>query len=503
MDELNMLFQFIDTLTRQLETDYSLDHEKLSDLTVCLVDLSPLRLRFSPDTPFILISAENIVRFKELELYNLVAEELKVRQTLPGSAVVLIEGSGAFLEALGKDPYWAVIIDEEDINVIQKHNNPKRAIADLFRSLVPLRFLSPYEPFQSVIGSQFYGRTFEVNQILTRPRDSFAIFGGRKIGKTSLLKEIRRKLVTKLLPKEQIKRVIWYDFWGHKSDEAFYAEIVRHFGEGFPKLIRPDFASYFPRFIEKMKGTYGGPIFFFFDEVDDLILHERETNYQLLGLLKRIAQAGHCQLLMAGFRLLSEELNRHATPLNFMRPLSLSNLNREQTLSMIKDPMSSLSILIDRGVLSEILNNTGGHPHLVQVYGQSLIELLDKSDERKVTLNHLREIKQRGQLYDSLIDSLIENTSDLEFALVISLSDMEEFTLETIDSLLDEHNINLQVRQIRQICRSLENTGIIARRGNSDNYQFSVPLQSALARSVASPEFVWRKAIRQVELNKS
>lgn len=501
MDQPQKLFQFLDIITRELDTDYVFEEDKLSDLDVCLVDLSPLRLRLPADTPFILISEKDIARFSEVGVLELVAQELNIRQTLPGSAVVLTEGNGKILQSFSEDPYWAVIIDSKDIDSIQEHPNPKRALTDLFRSSIPLRFLSPYEPYQAVMGSQFYGRKFELNQILTRQNDSFAIYGGRKIGKTSLLKEAMRKLVTRTLPRDQSKRVVWYDFWGYQKEEDFYEYLVRYFGEGYPKLVRPDFGSYLPRFIERMKGAYGGHIIFVFDEVDDLIVREKETNYHLLGLLKRIAQAGDCQLLMAGFRLLSEEVNRHDTPLNFLRPLALSNLTREQTLSMLREPMSSMGISIQRGVSPQILNNTGGHPHLVQLYGQALVELLDESSERTISLAHVRSIKRQGQLYDSLVGTLIENTSDLEFALVTQLAEEEGFNIETIDHVLTSHNINLEIRQIRRICRSLENTGIIVRKGDSDNFHFSVPLQSALARKAADQEFVWRKAIRQANRN--
>jgi hypothetical protein len=412
----------------------------------------------------------------------------------------MVEKDGGFLNSLGKDPYWAAILDEGLIQRITHHPNPKRALLESLRAKIPLRFLSPYEPSQPVTGSQFYGRSSELNLILSHPKRSFAIEGGRRIGKTSLLREVKRLLLDRILPKEQAKRVVWYDFWGYESEQAFFEEVVRHFGEGFPKLVRPDFASYFPRFITRMRGIHGGHIIFMFDEVDDLIEYERKINYHLLGLLKRIAQTGECCLLIAGFRYLSEELNRHDTPLTFCQRLRLHNLKREQTKAMLSDPMANMGVKLERDVFPQILSDTGGHPQLVQLYGQALVEILDATEERTATLAHIRRIKKTGRLYDTVVETLIDNTTDLEFALVYSLKDLEEFGLEEIDGVLESHDIHLSLKQIHRICRTLESIGIISRRGQADTYQFSIPLQPALAHKLAGEDFVWRKAHQQMQL---
>jgi hypothetical protein len=496
MNTNNTAVQFLEIIVRELDTNYRLDRVRLSDLSIYLVDLSPLRLRLPPDTPCIVISAMDIEHFGQKGIFELVTQEINVRQTFPGSVIVLVETDSDFLDELKGDPFWAIVLYSNDIRKICSHPNPKRALQDLFRIRVPLRFLSPYEPNEAVVGSQFYGRTTELNLVLTHRKNSFAIYGGRKIGKTSLLKEVKRTLVDHYIEKEHLDRIFWYDFWGYPGEEVFFEAVVRHFGEGFPKLVRPDFSSYFPRFIERMKAVHGGPIIFFLDEVDDLILHERGHNYHLLGLLKRISAAGNARFLMAGFRFLAEEINRHNTPLNFMRPLPLSNLTREQTFSMLREPMISMGIELEKNVPPQILQDTGGHPHLVQLFGQAIIEMLDESNDRIVNVGLVRKIKQTGRVYDALVHTLIDNTTDLEFALVCGLAEREEFDLDVIDAILDAHGIQLEVKQIQQVCRSLEASGIINRRGLTENFQFSVPLQPALAKRVASDDFIWRKAIQ-------
>ncbi|MEZ4613924.1 MAG: hypothetical protein R2867_00215 [Caldilineaceae bacterium] len=54
---------------------------------------------------------------------------------------------------------------------------------------VSLSVLSPYETSKPVTGSRFFGREAEVRRIISSDAN-FAIMGIRRIGKTSLLKEI-------------------------------------------------------------------------------------------------------------------------------------------------------------------------------------------------------------------------------------------------------------------------------------------------------------------------
>jgi hypothetical protein len=503
--ETSVVRKFLDLIVRELDTDYELCNDRLSDLSIYMADLSPLRLRLSTVTPCIQVTADDIHRFGKEAVTELVRQELIVRQDIPGSAVVLVEKDGRFLNSLGKDPYWTPVLDEGVIQRIMHHPNPKRAFLESLCAQIPLRFLSPYEPNLPVAGSQFYGRSSEITLLLSHPKRSFAIEGGRRIGKTSLLKEVKRREVKRILskrelPQAHVRQIVRYDFWGYTGEQPFFEEVVRHFGEGFPKLVRPDFASYFPRFIARMSKVHNGRIIFMFDEVDDLIKYERKTNYRLLGLLKRIAQAGDCRLIIAGFRELSEECNRFGTPLSFCQRVRLHNLNRDETMSLVSGPMASMGVRLQREVFPQILNDTGGHPQLVQLYCQALVEILDAAKERTITTAHVRQVKRTGRLYDTLVETLIDNITDLEFALVYGLADRQEFGLEEINEISESHNIHLSLKQIHGICRMLESIGVISRRGQADTYQFSIPLQPALARKLVGEDLVWHKAQRQMQL---
>ncbi|MFZ0548430.1 MAG: hypothetical protein WAM60_23480 [Candidatus Promineifilaceae bacterium] len=486
---------FLELIVQELETSYIEDDVHLTELTIFLVDLTPFRLRLSAETPFLIVSKENIQKLKRDQITEIVRQELYIRQERPGSAVILVEGDAEFLRPFGEDPFWAFIFDRRQMQSLLDHANPKRGLLESLREQIPLRFLSPYEPDQPVAGSQFHGRTTEINLILSYPDRSFSLEGGRRIGKTSLLKETQQQL-KKRLPKEQHPRLVWYDFWGYSGIEPFIADVMRHFKET-PRPARGTLVEYFPTFIKLMKKRYGGPIIFFLDEIDDLIEYERKSVFNLLLLFRRMATEQNCRCLVAGFRLLTAECYRHDTPLTFLQRLPLSNLTKAQSRAMLIEPMQNMGVDIQNAVFPEVLSDSGGHPQILQLYGQSFVELLDKEQTRKLTTKHVSQVKRTGVIHDRLVETLIDNTTDLEFAIVCSMANKDDFDMVAINEKLKEHGIEKSIKELQKICRSLEAIGIIRKQGQyAQVWQFAIPLQPALATLRASiVELAWEKAL--------
>ena len=59
---------------------------------------------------------------------------------------------------------------------------------------VPRAQLAPYETTKPVTGGQFFGRRSDINKVLQHPQTNYLFVGIRRIGKTSLLKEIQRRM---------------------------------------------------------------------------------------------------------------------------------------------------------------------------------------------------------------------------------------------------------------------------------------------------------------------
>lgn len=87
-----------------------------------------------------------------------------------------------------------VFIDTQAQLRVQSSRRPSGDLRDIICTQIPISMLSPYETAAPVTGSRFFGREYEISRILERPNTNHLILGIRRIGKTSLLKEVERRL---------------------------------------------------------------------------------------------------------------------------------------------------------------------------------------------------------------------------------------------------------------------------------------------------------------------
>jgi Cdc6-like AAA superfamily ATPase len=76
---------------------------------------------------------------------------------------------------------------------ITTSRRPTGELLDRLGDQISISLLSPYRT-GPVTGSQFFGREMEIRRILGRESSNYAIVGIRRIGKTSLLRELARRL---------------------------------------------------------------------------------------------------------------------------------------------------------------------------------------------------------------------------------------------------------------------------------------------------------------------
>ena len=87
-------------------------------------------------------------------------QELNLRQTSPGMAVILVESKDNFLLEFSKDPYWISIFDLSRIESIVVARNPKDLFVEHLWNSIPLKFISPYDPLSPAFDGRFHGTGF-------------------------------------------------------------------------------------------------------------------------------------------------------------------------------------------------------------------------------------------------------------------------------------------------------------------------------------------------------
>jgi hypothetical protein len=86
-----------------------------------------------------------------------------------------------------------IVLDEAALAGLLLATDPERALVDRILTQIDLTVVSPYLSAGPVPENMFFGRDYEIKAILRTIRDrSFAIVGGRKIGKTSVLTHVYR-----------------------------------------------------------------------------------------------------------------------------------------------------------------------------------------------------------------------------------------------------------------------------------------------------------------------
>ena len=251
-------------------------HEELLGFHIYLVDFSAWKLRFSDRSPVIWVRSHDLSALPERELAQSLTELIRLRNLAERNPILLVEGASAGLRnALQRTFLPALVLDQADQDAVRESRRPTGDLLDRLSQQMALSLLTPYETSKPVSGSRFFGRDLELRRILQGSTSNFAIMGIRRIGKTSLLREIERRLraaAQESGDERAQERIIVMDCSAIASPNDFIREVVRKLHP--PELARLDnrqFPIFFPNFLERMSRRFGGRLIFLLDEFDSLL----------------------------------------------------------------------------------------------------------------------------------------------------------------------------------------------------------------------------------------
>ncbi len=253
--------------------------------------------------------------------------------------------------------------------------------------MIPTRGI-PYVVGQWVRGERFYGREGLIKEILDGPRNSIWVLGTRRIGKTSLLKQL--ELITSagdhgFLP-------VFWDFQGADdpgeldltfSDALLDAEDrLADIGIAITELANEDLFSSMGALRRRLR-SQGRSLLLLCDEVEELLgLHRKDP--ALLRKLRRAMQSqeGVRSVLTSSVRLcaLAEQRGDTSPFLHgFSPPLYIAGLSDGEAESLIRqDHLGAESRpSISAEEVEVIRRRCGNHPYLIQLVGKRFLELED------------------------------------------------------------------------------------------------------------------------------
>ena len=283
-----------------------------------------------------------------------------------------------------------------------------RAMNQLFVSMRQPADVQPI-PNPYVVGNpvrsaaMFYGRQDDLrwigDHVTGRGNEMILLYGQRRIGKTSLLHQVRNQRESgSILP-------VFVDTHGLlpmlQNDDAFYAGLVRTIlrelptatGEGTPGART---AEHLLAMIHSLNLQFpSSPVVLLFDEVDALDMKVRE------GTLT-VAVASFLGALLEGDLRVSiiatgsSDGSRLGGP--FWSVLAGKSVGRRigllgatEAMRLIREPVAG-QIEFEDGVPERLLRLSGGHPYYAQTFCQRLVDALNERHTRRASTSVLTRL---------------------------------------------------------------------------------------------------------------
>ena len=356
-------------------------------------------------------------------------------------------------------------------NLLQMTKASQTPRAQLTSHLLEQSDLVKASPF--VINSvtperMFHGRAAEVASMVSAlAANSVALLGGRRIGKTSLMRHAEKQLTaagfSPYFGDCQTVRT-WDDF----------ASLARRRWE--VTLPIPFHPSSLGDIVVQLRSQRNGKVVFLLDEIDQLLdwdkSHSRdEVPEAFFRACRALSQEGEAQFVFSGERTIAARIwDPHSPHWNFCQPLMLRQLDREAAATLIVRPLTDLQVSIrdaDRFV-STVWSRTGGHPQLIQTLGDGLIRLLndrESGSRASLDLADLVTITDTFAFAEHYLQTYWGQSTSLERLISLLVAGNVQ-TLAGIREFLQRRGISVSDDQVSGAFRMLELYGITEPEGD-------------------------------------
>jgi len=340
----------------------------------------------------------------------------------------------------------------------------------LVLSQINLTSVSPFVTWGPTRDTMFFGREKELREI-TEHADtaSYVLLGGRRIGKTSILKRLERVR----LPAAGF-RALYHDC----SFTPTQAELVQ--AVVTDKSWFPETPSSTSRSLDRVIKALlkDKPLVILFDEADKLIEPDRRAGYSLFNTLRAITNSGRCRFVLSGEQALRTELVNPNSPLyNFGNEKLIGRLDFRAVEELVTRPLKQLEIELedDAEIVQRIWNLTSGHPNVVQRLCQRLIVRLNERGDRRLTLDDVETVVSDPDfLRKDFLNIFWERATALERLCSLSMAANENScTLSALQEALITRGIQVELSQVDDALERLVDLRNILQR-TSTGYEFAV-----------------------------
>jgi hypothetical protein len=362
---------------------------------------------------------------------------------VPGRVVVVLDAFHPELSrnlaarfSITQRIHFAVLDEGDIIKLLLLHQSAAlNTLREYILRLTDLTLVSPYVSDGPTSENMFYGRGNELRLVSSAIRErSFALIGGRKTGKKSLLHRLRPVI-------ESEYPVLSIDCEAHTSREAFL-DYLRLQSKGLNDLQGRLLAPHAERILRAYLDTQAGGEFtvLLVDEVDDLFIADARAiqhTHVLSRSFRALTQERRVSIVATGERKLFELTRDPSSPhWNFCTPLRIGPLEDIDARQLLQESLHALGIAFDAETIDLALAGTAAHPNLLQYLGGLIVERLSPAsragNELRVTAADIELLCNTPQFRDRFTRTFWSNSSTLEMLISTELNFSQTQSLESL-----------------------------------------------------------------------
>lgn len=443
------------------------------DLFGVLLETPTLHLNVRAPLPFIVVNRNEVNSDTIADIRDLIRllEKLNRSRAYLFAIVVALENADKIRKQLLDTPFVQelIVVSKENFKKILMARDPLLILRSFIIDQVDILSLSPYITTGPTSDTMFFGREPEIREMTQRlTYASYAIIGGRRVGKTSLLDRLHRVH----LPASDF-HTIYQDCSTVYSYHAFLATPIRNWQPSPPSRDLVTFSDLF-------RSLHANDFFvLLLDEADKLVQVDRPSNWPLFNTLRNFSNSGLVQIILSGERTLRDALRDPKSPLfNFANEILLGTLDYPTVEELVTRPMAQLGIefVDEKIIVDRIWAFTSGHPNVVQRLCHRLIEKLNKHNTRRITLDDVNAIIEDPAFQrDDFLSTYWEAATSLEKIISLLMADDESVrTLRTVRQTLRKRcNLQPKAREVDDALQRLVDLRSILKR-RSTGYEFAV-----------------------------
>ena len=369
-----------------------------------------------------------------------------------------------------------IVLDGVDIRRLLAARDYSRRLVDIILDQVDLTVVSPYVTSGPVPDNMFFGRDYEIKTIVRTARDTnFAIVGGRKIGKTSVLARVNKLLQD--MPDFQpfyldCQAIHTHAGFFEAVDTLWTAHLPAHTPEGFRRMAI-DLGVRYP----------GKIVVMLFDEIDGLLKHDIAQGEQLFQILRALAQEASLRYVFCGEKVLNASLrDARLVFFNFCNILRLTYLNSDEALRVVQEPLEEMGVALedDAALAAEIVKQSARHPNIIQYLCQELIKRINARRERMITRADVNALTHSTHFTDYVVEITWGNANALERLLTVLLLTLEASTLPELAEQLRANGLEIANADLERALEGLCLYSILKKDGPA--YTFATETFPAILR---------------------